>query len=214
MVDTGLCHYHPPARLDVLPPPPSPTYGSQPGEWIPKVDWVPQAQPAPATGLADLGLSDSAIHALAAALQGVVVAGVTVALPSPVPSGPTGKVATLSLLHLHFSCGVAVDVDLPPILESVAWGRGKMDRLATLNQALMRGLPSCHRVFGGRAPFSASLPLLAFVKNVSLLNPSLDPACTGGGFTPWLTRQGSVEASTRRGADSALLAQQLYGRLA
>ena len=36
----------------------------------------------------------------------------------------------------------------------------------------------------------------------------------GGGFTPWLTRQGSVEASTRGGADASLLAQQLDGRLA
>ena len=55
-----------------------------------------------------------------------------------------------------------------------------MDGLATLNQALMRGLPSCRRIFGGSAHFSAFLPLLAFVKNMSLLNPSLDPMCTGG----------------------------------
>ena len=49
---------------------------------------------------------------------------------------------------------------------------------------------------------------------MSLLNPSLDPACTGGGFTPWLTRQGSVEASTRGGADAFFLAQKLDRRLA
>ena len=78
----------------------------------------------------------------------------------------------------------------------------------------MRGLPSCQRVFGGRAHFSASLALLALVKNVSLMNPSLDKACAKGGFTPWLTRQGMVEASTRGGADASLLAQQLDGRLA
>ena len=77
-----------------------------------------------------------------------------------------------------------MDVDLPTIWESVARGRGKMDGLAALNQALMRGLPSCCRIFGGSAHFSAPLPLLVFVKNVSLLNPSLDPICTGGGFTP------------------------------
>ena len=140
--------------------------------------------------------------------------GVAVSLPSPAPSGPTGKVATLSLLHLRFVCRVAVDVDLPPIWESFARGRGKMDGLATLNQALMRGLTSCRRIFGWSAHFSASLPLLAFVKNVSLLNPSLDPACTRGGFTPWLTRQGLVEASTRGCADASLLVQQLDGRLA
>ena len=47
----------------------------------------------------------------------------------------------------------------------------------------MRGLPSFLGVFGGSAHFSASLPLLALVKNVSLVNPYLDPACAGGGFT-------------------------------
>ena len=35
-----------------------------------------------------------------------------------------------------------------------------------------------------------------------------------GGFTPWLTRQGAVEASTRGGVDASLLNQQIYGRLA
>ena len=34
-----------------------------------------------------------------------------------------------------------------------------------------------------------------------------------GGFTPWLTRQGSVEASTHGGYDASLLLQQLEGRL-
>ena len=122
--------------------------------------------------------------------------------------------ARLSVLHLRFACGVAGDNDLPPLWEAVALGRGKTEGLANLNQALMRGLPSCRRVFGGRAHFSASLPLLALVKNVLLMNPSLDPACAGGGFTLWLTRQGTVEASTRGGADASLLAQQLDGRLA
>ena len=45
-----------------------------------------------------------------------------------------------------------------------------------------------------------------------LLNPSLDPVCTGG-VTPWLACQLSVKASTRGGADTSLLAQQLDGRL-
>ena len=69
----------------------------------------------------------------------------------------------------------------PPIWDSVTWGRGNMDGLATLNQALMRGLSSCCRIFEGRAHFSTSPPLLVFENNVSLLNPYLDPACTGGG---------------------------------
>ena len=46
------------------------------------------------------------------------------------------------------------------------------------------------------------------------MNPSLDPAGAGGGVTPWLTRQGTVEASTRGGEDTSLLAQQLDRRLA
>ena len=68
----------------------------------------------------------------------------------------------------------------PPIWESVAHRKGRIERLATLNQSLMQGLPSCFWVFGGRYHFSTSLPLLVFVKNLSLLNPSLYHACTGG----------------------------------
>ena len=68
-----------------------------------------------------------------------------------------------------------------------------MDSIATLNKMLIRGLLYCRQVFGGREKFSASLPLLTFFKNTSLLNPSLDPECAGGGgFKPWLTRQGTV----------------------
>ena len=163
--------------------------------------------------LVALGLYDSALHAFAAALQGVVAAGVSAALPSPAPSGPTGKVATLSLLHLRFSFRLVVDVELPPIWKVIARGRGNMEGLATLNQALMRDLPSCCRIFGGGDHFSASLPLLVFVKNVILMNTSLDPACTGEGMTPWLTCQGLVDASNRGGTDVSLLMQQLDGHL-
>ena len=38
--------------------------------------------------------------------------------------------------------------------------------------------------------------------------------CWGGGFTPCMTRQVTVEASTLRGLDTSLLAQYLNGRLA
>ena len=78
--------------------------------------------------------------------------------------------------------------------------------METLNQALMRGLSSCQQVFGGRAHFSASFPLLTLAKNVSLMNPSLDPACAVWGFTPCLTRQGTVEASTHGGDDASPIA--------
>ena len=55
--------------------------------------------PPSATGLADLGLLGSSIHAFTEALQGMLVARFSAAVPSPSPSPPTGKVATLSLLH-------------------------------------------------------------------------------------------------------------------
>ena len=45
----------------------------------------------------------------------------------------------------------------------------------------MRGLPSCWKIFGGRAHCIASLPLIELVRNISMMNPSLDPACAGGG---------------------------------
>ena len=96
---------------------------------------------SPATGLADLDLSNSSLHAFTAALQGVAVAGVSATVPSPAPSAPTGKVATLSLLYIRFTCGVAVDGGLPCIWEVVTRGKGWIEGIATLNQFLMRGLP-------------------------------------------------------------------------
>ena len=128
-------------------------------------------------------------------------------LTSPSPVAPTGKVATLSLLHLHFAFGVKGYGDLPPIWEAVVRGEGGTEGLVTLNQALMRGLPSCFQIFWGGVHFSASLTLLDFVKNVSLWNPSLDPECDGGEFTPWLTRQREVEAATRGRSDASLLSK-------
>ena len=109
------------------------------------------------------------------------MAGVVLALPFPSPAALGGKVDYLSPLHLRFTCGVAGDRNLPPILEAVEQGQGNTEELATLHQALMRGLPSCRQVFRWRAPFSASLQMIALVKNVSLTNPSLDPVCGGGG---------------------------------
>ena len=131
-----------------------------------------------------MGLTESAVHALAVSLLGVVANGVAAALPSPAPSGPTGKVATLSLLHLRFVCRVAADVDLPPIWELVARGRGKMDGLATLNQALMRGLPSCCRIFGGSAHFSASPPPARVCQKRELAEPLPRPCLHGGCSRP------------------------------
>ena len=89
-----------------------------------------------------------------------------------------------------------------------------MEWLSTLNQARMQGLTSCNWVFGSKDHFSAPPPLLAFVKNANLLNPSLDPSFTvGGRVMPWLMRHGTVEASSQGGADASFLAQQLDGGL-
>ena len=66
-------------------------------------------------GLAALSLLDATLQAFAAALQGVVTAGVVSALPSPLSGAPGGNVARHSLLHLRFACGVAGHSDLPPL---------------------------------------------------------------------------------------------------
>ena len=93
--------------------------------------------PPPDTGLAALGISDSSLLSFAEALQDVVASGVRAAVPSPSLSTPTVKVATLSLIHLYFICRLALDGHLPPIWYVVARGKGKMERLSTLNQVLM-----------------------------------------------------------------------------
>ena len=97
----------PPPYLPGLPPPPHPpTQGFPPGGWVPPGEGGQQVRLPPATGIVDLGLSNSALHAFEAYLQGVATAGVSAELPSPAPSVLTGKVAKLSLLHLRFACGV------------------------------------------------------------------------------------------------------------
>ena len=152
------CPPPPPYPPRLPPPPPPPTQGLPPGGWVPPGEGEQQLQLPPSTGIASLGLSDSALHAFTEALQGVVADGVSAAVPSPAPSGPTGKVATMSLPNLRLACRVEVDGYPIPIWEAVAREKGRMEGLATLNQTLMRGLPSCCRVSGGRANFSASPP--------------------------------------------------------
>ena len=120
----------------------------------------------------------------------------------------------LLLLHLLFTCGVAGYAGILPIWEEVSRVRGRTEGLSTLNQTILRVIPSCWRVFGGRAHFSASLPLFAFVKNMSLMNPSLDPLCDGGAFTPLMTLQGTLEASTHGESYASLLAHHMDGQLA
>ena len=139
---------------------PQPLSGT-PQPHFPPLQWQLAALPAPQPpqgvaggggapmGLSVLGLSDATLQAFAEDLQGVVTVGIVSALPSPSPAFPGGKVARLSLLHLRFACGVAGDSDVPPIWEAVALGQGKTEGLENLNQALMRGLPSCRKVFGG-----------------------------------------------------------------
>ena len=107
------------------------------------------ARPPPAIGLSAIGMLEYALHAFTAALQGVVAAGFSMAVPSPAASDAMGKIATLSLLNLCFTCGMAVAGYLPPILEAVAQGKGSMERLSFLNQYLRRGLQSYRWFFGG-----------------------------------------------------------------
>ena len=170
--------------------------------------------PALAPGLASLEISDAAVHAFAAALQGVVVAGVETDLPSPFPTAPARRIAALFLLNLHFECRMAGYGGLLSIWGEVARVKGHTKGLATLNQVLLWGILSCRRFFGRRSQFSASLLLLEFIKTISLMNLSLEPACAGGRFTPWMTRQGTVEVLIHLGLDASLLAHHLYGRLA
>ena len=101
-------------------------------------------------------------------------------LPYPFPAAPMGKVTHLSLIHLRFTCRVVGYSNLSHMWDALVQGKGKMEGLTTLNHALMRSLISCRQVVGGRAYFRAYLPLLSLVRNVSLMNPYLDPACAGG----------------------------------
>ena len=73
------------------------------------------------------------------------------------------------------------EIETLPIWEAVARGKGRTEGFDTLNQALVRGLLSFFRVFEVMEHFSASLHLLFLVKNVSMWDPPLDPACDGGG---------------------------------
>ena len=75
----------------------------------------------------------------------------------------------------------------------------RTEGISALSQVLLQGILFCQQVFGERVHFSDSQLLLAFVKNMSLLKPSMDPACTEGGFTMWLMLQDTEEASNRMG---------------
>ena len=119
-------------------------------------------------GVGSIGLTDAVIHLFTAVLQGIAAMLVSAALQSSSPAAPGGRVVYIYILHLLFSCGVAGDGDLTPIWEGVSQGNARIEGLSNLNQVFMRGIPYCCWVFGGRVHFSPSLPLLAFVKNISL----------------------------------------------
>ena len=84
----------------------------------------------------------------------------------PYPVTPAGRVAALFMLHIHFVCSVEGNGDLYNIWEEVDKDKGHTEGLATLDQALLRGITLCWRLFGGRVNFSTSLLLLEFVRNV------------------------------------------------
>ena len=114
----------------------APTQGIMPGGWDTQGGGGYPTGPPPETIIAALVLSNAAIHTFAAAMQGVVTAGVGAALSTSYPAEPMRKVATLSLLHLRF-VWVAGDGESPPIWEALIRGRGRMEGFATLNQALI-----------------------------------------------------------------------------
>ena len=72
-----------------------------------------------------------------AALQGLVTAGVVSALPTLAPAAFVGKFSRLSLLHLCFASAVVGSINLPHIWGALGQFRGKIEGLATINQALM-----------------------------------------------------------------------------
>ena len=114
--------------------------------------------PTPYTGLGPLGLSDPSVHAFADTLQGVVDTVMTSALPFPSLGASMKRAENLLLLNLRFTCVVSGDGDLPPIWETVVRGKGKTEGLETPNHTLMKGVPSCHRVFEGRVKSSPPYP--------------------------------------------------------
>ena len=114
------------------PPPPYPS-GNLPPHTHPNHHRVMQGGGGDLMVLGYLGLSNATILAFVTALQGVVEAGVVSYLPFPYPATPVGNVAHIYLPHIHFTCGVAGDSNLPPIWDAVVQGRGKMEGLATLN---------------------------------------------------------------------------------
>ena len=103
------CQHPPPYPPGPPPPPPPPTQGNPPVGGSNRGEGGQQVRPPPATGLTAHGLSDSTLHAFKASLQVMVADGVSAETPSPALSAPTGKVATMSLLHLCLAYGVAVD---------------------------------------------------------------------------------------------------------
>ena len=101
-VITLLVHPHLPNHLGflLLDPPPPNMQVFLPGGLVPQGVGGQTVVPLPDTGIASLCLLDSAHHAFAVALQGVVVSGFSTTVSSISPYSPMGKVATLSLLNL------------------------------------------------------------------------------------------------------------------
>ena len=127
------------------------------GSWgAPVVAGYPSGLP-PAMWMRDLGLSESIIHAFTDMLQGVVAAGLVVTLPSPSLATPKRRFTNLLILHLTFMCRLEGERDLPPILEAVVMVKGMTEGMKNLKQTLMRGIPSCCRVFG-RGGCTSDLP--------------------------------------------------------
>ena len=139
--------------------------------------------PPPTTWISAFRLSDAAIHAFAAAMQGVVLEGVGEEPPYPSPDTPVGRVVDIFLLHLSFTCGVEGDGDLDSICKDVARSKVSTEGLSTLNQYLLQRIPYFQGFFGGRVHFSTSIPLLPLKKRL-YDEPLLVPRMRGVGGSP------------------------------
>ena len=110
--------------------------------------------------MAFLKLFDTVVCDLEVAPQGVIYVGFIVTLPTPATTKMVNRVVILLILYLHFYYGVVGDSNSPPTWGDVKRFQGKVEMLATLDQALIRGIPPFCNNFGVSEYFSNSLPLI------------------------------------------------------
>ena len=118
----------------------------------------------PASGISAFMFSESSIHSLVEALQGVVTTGDEEYPLSTIYSHNyrKGSIPFADAYTFFLWCGG--DGDLAPIWEYLARIKGQKERLNTLNPELLRGITFFWQVLGGRSHSSDYVPLLDFSK--------------------------------------------------